>query len=332
MLYCFPDFILFLIIVRVFTTFYAGLNSLVETDLKKLIALSTLSHLGFIGLAISTGFDYLAIFHLFTHALFKSLIFMALGEIISSQSHYQDIRFLSSGVVLTPVSRSYIFISSLSLFGLPFLRGFYSKDFILESFHYSYWCSSILSLFIYLNLVFTYIYTSRIIIFCVGEIKTSPYFSVSLPLLSHLYHIVILSLISVLFGYLYVKVLFFGAMVPVVPLVRSLPSILLFLVILIFILSSSSNSSSPFLVSWFGSMLFLTPFNSNFISKQAYYSLLTIAKTVEHGILHSARLQFPSLVIVSCSRIFWYFSKSPVYLLLLMRGVLFIVFSLTSTL
>lgn len=137
LIYGFPTLVLVLMVVRVFTTFYAGLNSVVETDLKKLIALSTLSHLGFIGLAVSSGIETLALFHLFTHALFKSLVFMALGEVISAQSHYQDIRFLSSGISLTPVSCSYIYISSLSLFGLPFVRGFYSKDIILEVFHFS---------------------------------------------------------------------------------------------------------------------------------------------------------------------------------------------------
>ncbi len=303
-LYCFPDFMLFLVIVRVFTTFYAGLNSLVETDLKKLIALSTLSHLGFIGLAIGTGFDYLAVFHLFTHALFKSLIFIALGEIISFQSHYQDIRFLSSGLILTPVSRSYIYMSSLSLFGLPFVRGFYSKDFILESFHYSYYCRGVLTFVIYLNLVFTYVYTSRVMSFCMSSIKTSPYFTISLPLFSHLYHIITLSFISILFGYLFVKVLFFGGVSPVVPLFRSLPFLLLTFVFLTFIRYSKSTSFSPFITFFFGSMLFLAPFTSNFVSKQSYSSLLSIAKTVEHGMLHSSRLQFPSLVIVSCSRLF----------------------------
>lgn len=137
-IYTNPHLIHFLLTVSLFTTLYAGLNSVVECDLKKLIALSTLRHLGFIGLSISSGFDYLAVFHLFTHALFKSLVFMALGEVISSQSHYQDIRFLRRGLLLTPVSSSYIFISSLRLFGLPFVRGFYSKDYVLECFHSSY--------------------------------------------------------------------------------------------------------------------------------------------------------------------------------------------------
>lgn len=134
-LYCSPFFIELIIVVRIFTTLYAGLNSLVERDLKKLIALSTLRHLGFIGLAVASGLEFLAVFHLFTHALFKSLVFISIGEVIGTQSHYQDIRFLSAGVSLTPVSSSYIFVSSLRLFGLPFVRGFYSKDIILEFLH-----------------------------------------------------------------------------------------------------------------------------------------------------------------------------------------------------
>lgn len=132
LLYSSSLYILLLLVFRVFTTFYAGANSVVETDLKKLVALSTLRHLGFIGLAISSGLEVLAVFHLFTHAIFKSLVFMAVGEVIRAQSHYQDTRFLRSGLLLTPISSSYIFVSSMSLFGLPFVRGFYSKDMILE--------------------------------------------------------------------------------------------------------------------------------------------------------------------------------------------------------
>lgn len=327
-LYSFPDFMLFLVIASVFTTFYAGLNSLVETDLKKLVALSTLSHLGFIGLAIGMGFDYLAIFHLFTHALFKSLIFMSLGEIIRSQSHYQDIRYLSTGISLTPVSSSYIFISSLRLFGLPFVSGFYSKDFILESSQYSYWCSGFLISMVYLNLVFTYVYTTRIMRFCVSSVKNSPYFVFPSSLYSHFNHILILSIVRVLFGYLYTEVLFSGSVLPVVPFLRSLPVTLLCSVLTIFVVSSKSITPPPLVISCLGSIMFLASFNSNFLSKQSYSFFLNLAKTVEHGILHSVTLQFPYVTLVSFSRLFWYVSKSPVYLILLLSITLFVLLGL----
>ena len=199
LLYTSPSVIRLLCACSIFTTFYAGLNSLVEQDLKKLVALSTLSHLGFIGLAVSAGFESLALFHLFTHALFKSLIFMSLGEVISSQSHYQDTRFLSSGILLSPESSRYIYMSSLSLFGLPFVRGFYSKDIVLESVHFSSSLGFILLLLVYTNLIFTYCYTSRILTFCVRSVKNTPYFNLFTPS-SHTPYLVVLGLVRIIFG------------------------------------------------------------------------------------------------------------------------------------
>jgi len=85
-----------LLVLRIFTSFYAGMNTIFETDLKKLIALSTLSHLGFIGIAYSAGLIHLSFFHMLTHALFKSLLFITIGDIIINLNHSQDIRYLSS--------------------------------------------------------------------------------------------------------------------------------------------------------------------------------------------------------------------------------------------
>lgn len=75
-----PDISLALLVLSLFTSFYAGLGALFEVDLKKLVALSTLSHLGFIGLGLSIGATSLAFFHLLVHALFKSLLFMGVGD------------------------------------------------------------------------------------------------------------------------------------------------------------------------------------------------------------------------------------------------------------
>lgn len=126
-----------LLILRIFTSFYAGINAIVEKDLKKLIALSTLSHLGFIGLAFSSGLLNLAFFHILTHALFKSLLFMAIGDIIISLNHSQDIRYLSSGMAYTPFSSIIMYVSLLNLLGLPNLSGYFSKDLVLEIMNYS---------------------------------------------------------------------------------------------------------------------------------------------------------------------------------------------------
>nr|ALO77537.1 NADH deshydrogenase subunit 5 [Ciidae sp. GENSP01] len=115
-----------------FTMFMAGLGANFEYDLKKIIALSTLSQLGLMMSIISLGGLDLGFFHLLTHALFKALLFMSAGMLIHGLGGFQDIRFMGSLIVSMPLTGSLMNISNLSLCGLPFLSGFYSKDLIIE--------------------------------------------------------------------------------------------------------------------------------------------------------------------------------------------------------
>lgn len=103
-----------------------------ETDLKKIIALSTLSQLGLIVSTLAISLPNLAFFHLITHAFFKALLFIAAGTIIYNKSHTQDIRKLSSVYLSLPTTASCFTVATLALCGTPFLSGFYSKDTILE--------------------------------------------------------------------------------------------------------------------------------------------------------------------------------------------------------
>nr|YP_010049517.1 NADH dehydrogenase subunit 5 [Mirocaris indica]QPL15852.1 NADH dehydrogenase subunit 5 [Mirocaris indica] len=114
------------------TMFMAGLGANFETDLKKIIALSTLSQLGVMMGILAMGFPNLAFFHLLAHALFKALLFMCAGSIIHSVGDYQDIRVMGGLVKFMPVSVMSLNLANLALCGTPFLAGFYSKDLILE--------------------------------------------------------------------------------------------------------------------------------------------------------------------------------------------------------
>nr|YP_008379287.1 NADH dehydrogenase subunit 5 [Nautilocaris saintlaurentae]AGS12706.1 NADH dehydrogenase subunit 5 [Nautilocaris saintlaurentae] len=114
------------------TMFMAGLGANFETDLKKIIALSTLSQLGVMMGILALGFPNLAFFHLLAHALFKALLFMCAGSIIHSVGDYQDIRVMGGLVKFMPVSVMSLNLANLALCGTPFLAGFYSKDLILE--------------------------------------------------------------------------------------------------------------------------------------------------------------------------------------------------------
>nr|AIW64784.1 NADH dehydrogenase subunit 5 [Indopodisma kingdoni] len=122
----------FLLLIGCLTMFMAGLGANFEFDLKKIIALSTLSQLGLMMSILAMGYPKLAFFHLLAHALFKALLFMCAGSMIHNLKDSQDIRFMGSIVNFMPLTSVCFNVSSLSLCGIPFLAGFYSKDLILE--------------------------------------------------------------------------------------------------------------------------------------------------------------------------------------------------------
>lgn len=128
----------FLLLFAGLTIFMAGLGANFEFDLKKIIALSTLSQLGLIIRILAIGFPKLAFFHLLTHALFKALLFMCAGAIIHNIKDSQDIRYIGGLVLQIPLTSSCFNLSNLALCGTPFLAGFYSKDLILEIVSLSY--------------------------------------------------------------------------------------------------------------------------------------------------------------------------------------------------
>nr|YP_010538727.1 NADH dehydrogenase subunit 5 [Emarginoptyx trilucida]UYE92338.1 NADH dehydrogenase subunit 5 [Emarginoptyx trilucida] len=127
------------------TMFMSGLGANFDYDLKKIIALSTLSQLGLMMSILFLGDYKLAFFHLLSHALFKALLFMCAGSMIHNLMNCQDIRYMGTLINFMPMTCTFFNISNFSLCGLPFLSGFYSKDLILEIFSMNY-----LNLFVYL--------------------------------------------------------------------------------------------------------------------------------------------------------------------------------------
>nr|UJG45183.1 NADH dehydrogenase subunit 5 [Scathophaga inquinata] len=127
-----------LLLLSGLTMFMAGLGANYEFDLKKIIALSTLSQLGLMMSILSMGYYKLAFFHLLTHALFKALLFMCAGAIIHNMNNSQDIRLMGSLSMMMPLTSSCFNLANLALCGMPFLAGFYSKDLILETVSLSY--------------------------------------------------------------------------------------------------------------------------------------------------------------------------------------------------
>nr|YP_009500786.1 NADH dehydrogenase subunit 5 [Popillia japonica]AXA13798.1 NADH dehydrogenase subunit 5 [Popillia japonica] len=156
------NLMLILLFIGTMTMFMAGMGANFEFDLKKIIALSTLSQLGLMISILALGEYQLAFFHLLTHALFKALLFMCAGCMIHSLSNCQDIRYMGGLIKVMPLTCTYFMISNLALCGLPFLSGFYSKDLILEVLSMSY-----LNIYIYVIFFFstglTVCYTFRLI-------------------------------------------------------------------------------------------------------------------------------------------------------------------------
>jgi len=138
-------------IVGSLTTFFAATTALVQTDLKRVIAYSTCSQLGYMVTACGLSAYHASIFHLSNHAFFKALLFLSAGSVIHALGNEQDMRKMGGLVNVLPFTYATILIASLSLMGFPFLSGYYSKDAILEiayakysiSGHFAFWLGSL---------------------------------------------------------------------------------------------------------------------------------------------------------------------------------------------
>jgi len=118
-------------IIGGFTAFFTGILGMFQNDIKRIVAYSTLSQLGYMTVALGCSAYSLAIFHLVTHAFFKALLFLGAGSVIIGMHHEQDIRKMGGLFRYMPLTYSLMLVGSLSLMGIPFLSGFYSKDLIL---------------------------------------------------------------------------------------------------------------------------------------------------------------------------------------------------------
>ena len=121
-----------LLVIGSLTILMARLRAFFEIDMKKIVALSTLSQLGVIISAIGAGFRVLGFFHLLAHAFFKALLFIRTGNLIHGSERYQDMRVIGGGREVMPLTNRIVISASLSLCGLPFIAAFYSKEIIIE--------------------------------------------------------------------------------------------------------------------------------------------------------------------------------------------------------
>jgi NADH-ubiquinone oxidoreductase chain 5 len=119
-------------VIGTLTILIARVSALFEIDLKKIVALSTLSQLGVMILRLGLGAFLARFFHLLTHAFFKALLFLATGGIIHRSNRYQDLRTIGRARKIMPLTRGFVLVSLFRLMGLPFISAFFSKELILE--------------------------------------------------------------------------------------------------------------------------------------------------------------------------------------------------------
>ena len=123
----------FVMIIGAITALFMGFLGMIQNDIKRVIAYSTLSQLGYMTVALGASAYSVAIFHLMTHAFFKALLFLAAGSVIIAMHHDQDIRNMGGLRKYMPITWITFLIGSLALIGTPFFSGFYSKDSIIEA-------------------------------------------------------------------------------------------------------------------------------------------------------------------------------------------------------
>src|SRR6195952_1886555 len=191
--------------VGALTAFFAATTGLLQNDLKRVIAYSTCSQMGYLFMAVGLSQYNVALFHLVNHAFFKALLFLAAGAVIHAMADQQDLRRLGGLVTLLPFTYISMTIGSLSLMAFPFLTGFYSKDLILEvalgqyelSGNVAYWLGTI-------SAVFTAFYSLRLFsltFFTVPNAPKGDYLHTHEAPMIIVIPLVILSIMSIVFGY-----------------------------------------------------------------------------------------------------------------------------------
>jgi NADH-ubiquinone oxidoreductase chain 5 len=194
------------------TTVFSSLIGLFQEDIKKVIAYSTMSQLGMMVIAIGLSSYNVALFHLVNHAFYKGLLFLGAGAVIHAVSDNQDFRKYGGLISFLPLSYSVMLIASLSLVAFPFMTGFYSKDFILESAYGQFYFSSTVVYFIAtIGAMFTTLYSVKVLYLTFLTSPNGPLSNYKDSFAKHPAHegdifmnlpLIVLAIFSIFFGYI----------------------------------------------------------------------------------------------------------------------------------
>jgi len=204
----------FVMLIGAFTAFFMGLIGIVQNDIKRVVAYSTLSQLGYMTVALGVSADSEAIFDLMTHALVKALLFLGAGSVIIAMNHKQDMQEMGGLKKYMPITFLTGWVGTLALVGFPGFSGFFSKDVIIEAVHLSdRWGSGITYIAVLLGVFITALYSFRLLYLTFHgkermdqhtkeHLKESPWV-VTLPL-------ILLAIPSIAIGWLTIEPLLFG--------------------------------------------------------------------------------------------------------------------------
>lgn len=194
----------FILLIGASTALFIGVIAIFENDIKKVIAFSTISQLGYMVAALGINAYSTSFFHLYTHAFFKALLFLCAGSVIMSLHHNQDIRKMGGLKSKLPITYISFLIGTLCIIGFPFTSGFFSKDLILEVMLYK---NNTISFIAYLMLLFgalvTTIYSLRLLFFVFyNEYRGNDLHNIKEQSMIIIFPLIILSILSIFSGYL----------------------------------------------------------------------------------------------------------------------------------
>nr|YP_009590078.1 NADH dehydrogenase subunit 5 [Magicicada tredecim]AIM19530.1 NADH dehydrogenase subunit 5 [Magicicada tredecim]AWV83543.1 NADH dehydrogenase subunit 5 [Magicicada tredecim]AWV83556.1 NADH dehydrogenase subunit 5 [Magicicada tredecim]AWV83569.1 NADH dehydrogenase subunit 5 [Magicicada tredecim]AWV83582.1 NADH dehydrogenase subunit 5 [Magicicada tredecim] len=247
------------LMLSVLTMIMAGLAANFEFDLKKIIALSTLSQLGIMMSILMFGYPMLSFFHLIIHALFKASLFLCAGVLIHSLMNNQDIRMMGCMTYNMPMTSMFMNIANLSLCGMPFMSGFYSKDLIMEMMCFSN-INSLILLLMYIGIGLTSFYSARLTYFSMNMNFSYYNFSSQNELFNNmLKSIMVLSIYSILSGSMFSWIMFNNPASIILPIEgKMMAMVLSFSGLLIgYEMSMFSSTVKKFMSEFLNSMWFL---------------------------------------------------------------------------
>nr|WMV00382.1 NADH dehydrogenase subunit 5 [Maoricicada hamiltoni] len=253
------DYIQVFMLISILTMLMSGISANFEFDLKKIIALSTLSQLGIMMTIIMFGYPMLSFFHLIVHALFKATLFLCAGILIHNFNNNQDIRVMGCLSFQMPLTITMMNIANMSLCGIPFMSGFYSKDLIMESM-----CSNNINMMImmlmYIGIGLTSFYSARLTYFSMNmNFNFYKMSSLSENMNNMIKSIIILSIYSIISGSMLSWLMFNDPISILMPIEGKLMTLLLSMlgIWLGYEMSVFSKTKMKIIYEFFGSMWFM---------------------------------------------------------------------------